>query len=281
MSGIVFLGTRKMDAIRHFYVGRAGMEVWLEQADCMILKHGNLLLGFCERDKADIDGILTIFYDGREQVDDMYERLKDVATTECEAVPRYGIYRFFVLDPEGRKVEFQWFAHPVPPSRDGEQALVSRRSIRKFLDMEVPDRILNRIFETCRYAPTSKNSQPYYFVVIRDTQKLQILSNTRGQSTAPIARAPLAIAICTDPGLSNRYVDDGIIAAYHLMLSAWNHGLGTCYIAAMDRDDVKETIGVPREHYVATVTPVGYPYKVPRAPTRREASELVGPIDKG
>lgn len=275
MSGIVFLGTRKMDAMRDFYHGRIGMEVWLEQADCIVLKHGNMLLGFCERDKADIDGIFTFFYDRREAVDDIHGRMGDVATTGPEEVEKYRIYRFFALDPEGRKVEFQHFLHPVAPYRDGEEALVTRRSIRKFRDEEVPDGLLDKVFETCRYCPTSKNTQPYYYVVTRDRGTLELLAATRGQSSAPIARAPLAVAVVSDPEASNRYEQDGCIAAYHFILSAWDHGVGTCWMAAMDRDDVKDALGIPRGHHVVTVTPVGWPYKVPRAPARREAGEFV------
>jgi len=59
------------------------------------------------------------------------------------------------------------------------------------------------------------------------------------------------------------------------MLAAWSYGLGTCWIAAMDRDDVKEVLGIPKEHYIATITPLGYPEFVPRPPPRREAREMV------
>ena len=104
---------------------------------------------------------------------------------------------------------------------------------------------------------------------------LEFLGGLRGESSAPIARARLAVAICSDPGISKRHVQDGCIAAYHFILAAWIFGLGTCWIAAMDRDDVKEVIGVPREHYVATVTPVGYPAKIPQMPERKRAEEFV------
>jgi hypothetical protein len=49
-------------------------------------------------------------------------------------------------------------------------------------------------------------------------------------------------------------------------------------MAAMDRDDVKEAIGVPKDHVVATLVPVGYPGKIPRAPLRKEAKEYVKPF---
>jgi hypothetical protein len=50
VSGMVFYNTKNLQAMKDFYVQKAGMVVWLTQEDCIILRHDNLLLGFCERD---------------------------------------------------------------------------------------------------------------------------------------------------------------------------------------------------------------------------------------
>jgi nitroreductase len=76
-------------------------------------------------------------------------------------------------------------------------------------------------------------------------------------------------------GMDIWHEQDGCIAAYHFIMSAWDHGIGTCWMAAMDRDDIKEWLDIPKGHYIATVTPIGYPYKVPRAPARRGSREFV------
>ena len=85
------------------------MEVWLEQEDCTIYKHGNLLLGFCLREDRDSCGIITFFFDTEEEVDAMYEAFRREAEAEPKLNEKYGIYHFFVRDPEGRLVEFQQF----------------------------------------------------------------------------------------------------------------------------------------------------------------------------
>ena len=85
----------------------------------------------------------------------------------------------------------------------------------------------------------------------------------------------MAVAICSDPDKSRRHIQDGVIAAYHFMLAAWFYGLGTCWIAAMDRDDVKDKLGIPKHHYVATITPLGYPEFIPEPPPRKPAKEFV------
>lgn len=49
MAGIVFFKTKNLALIRNFYLSNIGMELWLDQKDCVIMQHGNLLLGFCDR----------------------------------------------------------------------------------------------------------------------------------------------------------------------------------------------------------------------------------------
>jgi nitroreductase len=104
---------------------------------------------------------------------------------------------------------------------------------------------------------------------------LDWLSGVRGRNSEPIGRATAAVAVVADPARSRRHVQDGCIAAYHLLLAAWLFGLGTCWIAAMDRDDVKEELSIPRDHYIATVTPLGYPAESPHTPQRRSKEEIV------
>ncbi len=113
MAGIIFFKTKSLELIREFYIKRIGMELWLEQADCIILKHGNLLLGFCQREDADTQGIITFVYDNTDQVYNMYKKFRTEALAEPVVNEKYNIYHFFAKDPEGRLVEFQYFLQPV------------------------------------------------------------------------------------------------------------------------------------------------------------------------
>lgn len=114
MAGIVFLGTKRLAEVVRFYCDRVGMTVWLEQADCTILQHDNLLVGFCQRDTADTCGIITFYYPTRGDVDRMYEKFRAEAKTTPRVNEKYRIYNFFASDPEGRTIEFQTFLDPVP-----------------------------------------------------------------------------------------------------------------------------------------------------------------------
>ena len=109
MSGIIFYKTDSYKIIDEFYRKRIGMEVWLKQTGCTIYKHDNMLLGFCDRGIADKCGIITFFYKTRNEVDDMYEKLKEISSGPPKDNPDYNIYHFWAEDPEGRILEFQVF----------------------------------------------------------------------------------------------------------------------------------------------------------------------------
>jgi len=118
VSGIVFFRTAARDRVVAFYRERLGFEAWLEQdGGCTILRHDDLKLGFCDAasaDDVDTDGIVTVYYDTREAVDEKHADLADVATGEPRENDDYDIYQFFAEDPEGRTLEVQTFLHDLP-----------------------------------------------------------------------------------------------------------------------------------------------------------------------
>jgi len=110
-NGIVFFKTNKLDTLKNFYINKVECEIWMDQGDCIIFSHGNFLFGFCSRDKVDTNGILTFFYDEKDEVDRFYGKFKDTAKDKPKMNPNYPIYHFFTEDPEGRALEFQHFTN--------------------------------------------------------------------------------------------------------------------------------------------------------------------------
>ena len=120
LGGLVFLKTTRRQELVEFYTNRIGMSLWLEQPNITICSHGNLILGFhqcCtnkgEDDIPDLQGMYTFVYPSKDAVDDMYTKLQDIADGPPRKNERYKIYQFFAVDPEGRKLEFQVFLHPL------------------------------------------------------------------------------------------------------------------------------------------------------------------------
>ncbi|MFW9845882.1 MAG: VOC family protein [Candidatus Thorarchaeota archaeon] len=115
MAGIVFFRTARLEETIQFYTSRLGMKIWLEQKECTILSHGNLLLGFCQNDAFETEGVITFFSLTRREVDQMHNSLQDIATSEPTENETYRIYQFYARDLEGRTLEFQAFLHSLQP----------------------------------------------------------------------------------------------------------------------------------------------------------------------
>ena len=113
MTGVVFFNTLQLDDLTEFYTQRVGAELWMDQTDCRIFRHGQFLFGFCQREESETCGILTFVYPDREGVDRMFERFRNEALGAPRDNPRYPIYNFFARDPEGRMIEFQMFTGDV------------------------------------------------------------------------------------------------------------------------------------------------------------------------
>jgi len=108
-GGIIFFQTMIQAELKQFYMKEVGCELWLDQGGCQIFKHGNMLFGFCQREKVDDKGMITFFYSSKEEVDKMYLKFKNIAAAEPKDNPLYRIYHFYAKDPEGRNIEFQYF----------------------------------------------------------------------------------------------------------------------------------------------------------------------------
>jgi len=275
MSGIVFKQTKDLETITEFYQNKIGMKLWQDQTKCKIFEKGNLQLGFCEGDTIDNDGIITFYFDTKKEVDEFYKNKELKVTEEPQENKDFNIYQFFAEDPEGRTLEFQTFLHNTKPYLTGKELLLKRRSHREYLDKEIPEEVINEIIDISRYAPTSMNSQSYYFKFIRDEELICDLASIRKTASEPIKKAPVAVAICSDNEQSNRYKQDADIAAYHFMLAARLYNLGTCWIADMDRESIKRKLDIPIDHYIATITPLGYIKEDKEAPERKEPAKFI------
>ncbi|MFX1515778.1 MAG: VOC family protein [Promethearchaeota archaeon] len=113
MAGIVFLKTNDLEKVKEFYIDTLGASIWVDQEDCIILKHDNFLFGFWKRGETDHGWLLTFFYRTTTEVDEIYEKIKDFAITKPVQSDKYKIYQFYAKDPEGRDIEFQTFLHEI------------------------------------------------------------------------------------------------------------------------------------------------------------------------
>lgn len=150
----------------------------------------------------------------------------------------------------------------------------TRREIREFLEKSIPDESLLKILEAGRLAPSSKNSQPWHFVVIRSKETLKKISELT-PTGEHIAKAPLAIVILMDGAKLPEI--DGARAIQNMVLVAWEMGIGACWVTNFYDDGVKDLLGVPQRMKLVSVIPFGYPTypKTNRKKIRKSLDEIV------
>ncbi|MFX1442990.1 MAG: nitroreductase family protein [Promethearchaeota archaeon] len=163
---------------------------------------------------------------------------------------------------------------------EGLKLLKSRRSIRSFEDRPIEDEILTEIFEACRYCMSAVNRQPWEFYVIRNKELIKSIA--KECTTGPFAaNAPILVVLVGDKEIQpNWYIQDLSFISLQLALAAWTFGIGTCWIGRINRDIVKEILGLKEKDHVLTVLPLGYPKgEIPDPRPRKSLKEFVRYLD--
>ena len=144
---------------------------------------------------------------------------------------------------------------------DTYQTILSIRSVRQFdLSRPIAEAALHRVLQAGRMSGSSKDSQPWWFIVIRDRARLQAVSKT-GDYAQHVAGAAFAVAIVFDPKFYRGEFDSGR-TAQNMMLAAWNDGIGSCIASIHREDDGKAVLGVPQELRLQHIISFGYPLPV-------------------
>lgn len=138
-----------------------------------------------------------------------------------------------------------------------KDAVRNKRAVRLYTDEAVPDEDIKQILDTARWSQSSKNTQPWQFVVVRNRETLQNLS-TAGIFTSHVAQAAFVVVLVSDDDLFWRGFDLGQVAA-NMQLIAWEMGIGSCPVAFQDSDKAKEILGVPAEKALHAAVTFGYP----------------------
>ncbi|MEM5782579.1 MAG: nitroreductase family protein [Candidatus Aenigmatarchaeota archaeon] len=167
------------------------------------------------------------------------------------------------------------------------EAILKRRSIRKFKDKEIPVEIIDKLIDALIWAPSAGNLQArlFYFVFNKDIkEKLQKASFNQKF----ISEAPLVIVCCGDRKISENYGERGerlyvycdvSASIENLMLLATSYGLGTCWVGAFDENKVKEILNLNNNLIPIAIIPVGYPNEDPKPPQRVSKGDAVEIIE--
>jgi len=151
---------------------------------------------------------------------------------------------------------------------DCVETIFTRQSIRNFLPEPIPANILSEMLEAARLAPSAQNKQPWRFIVLQNQDKIKSMAlncGLIGLANFFIRNAPCVIIACADTDYNVRingqdyYLVDTAIAFQQMMLTAWSHGIGSCWLAAFSEKKLKPWLALPRSWRIVAISPFGYP----------------------
>lgn len=161
---------------------------------------------------------------------------------------------------------------PAPEVVDNPDAvyntIMARRSIRKYLDKEVPADVLAKIIECGINAPNGMNQQCYEVKVVNDAASTAYLAeNLNG-----LYKAPVYMFIAAQDNYDMSRIDCGLLAE-NICLSAWSYGIGSINLgmpvrALQEKPEILAKLGFSEHYDLCLVLALGYADEAPAAKPR-------------
>ncbi|RHW54793.1 nitroreductase [Clostridium botulinum] len=172
------------------------------------------------------------------------------------------------------------------------EEMKSRRSIRKYMNKPVEDEKIIQLIESARLAPSGSNTQPWHFIVVKSDitrgRLAKVSHNQEWMMAAPVfivCVADIRSRIKGDVELSlnenspqqelKQIIRDTSIAVEHLVLSAENLGLGTCWVAWFTQEEIRPILNIPSDKYVVSIITIGYPNESSKARPRKKLQDII------
>ncbi len=148
----------------------------------------------------------------------------------------------------------------------------SRRNVREYTDEPIARAFLDQILEAGRRSPSSRNWQPWDFVVVTDRQQLTELAKV-WRGAGHVARSAATIALVAPVPADERQRDwvqyDLGQATMSIMFAAADLGIGSGHSAVAEQRLASKVLGFPNDRFCAYLIALGYPAGRPLVPIQR------------
>jgi nitroreductase len=156
--------------------------------------------------------------------------------------------------------------------------IFTRRSIRSYENRPVAAQDIRALLEAGMAAPSASNLKPWQFVTVTDREKLEALAEALPYGKM-LAQTGLAIAVCGDPKISDRYWEQDCSAAtQNILLAATALKLGSvwlgCHPRAERKNAVRRILAIPESIEILSVIAIGHPAEEKPARTQFDAGRV-------
>ena len=156
----------------------------------------------------------------------------------------------------------------------------ARGSIRRYKNKAIPKQVLLSILEAARLAQSAANRQPWQFIVVTDPAIKKELVPAAG-SQSFVGESAAVIVCLADPeesetvGPFEGFLVDLAIAIENMALTAWDLGVGSCWIGDYSEERTRQLLGVPRKLRVVSLLTLGYPDEGPGSKRRKSLDQII------
>lgn len=157
---------------------------------------------------------------------------------------------------------------------DALTALATRHSTRAFAPRPIPREVLVQILDAGRLAPSSRNEQPWEFVVVTAPESMRALAALADKPVLAAAAACVAVS-CRE---GKYFIENGSVASENMLIAATALGIQSCWVAGDKMpycEAVSRELGLPDGIRLVSMLALGYAAdETPRVP-KRTLEEMV------
>lgn len=145
--------------------------------------------------------------------------------------------------------------------------ILKRRTIRSFQQKKIPFALLKRIVNAGRLAPSAANLQPCEYIIVNHPTLLEKVFSTlkwagyiAPAGNPPEGKKPIAyIIVSINKEINKNGEEDAAAAMENMILVAAEKGIGSCWIASIERAKLRQILKIPKKHKIDSVLALGYP----------------------
>jgi len=150
--------------------------------------------------------------------------------------------------------------------------ILKRRTIRRFKQQKIDDALLKKIINAGRLAPSGANLQPLEFIVVNDPELVELVfpkvkwaGYIAPAGDPPEGSRPVAyIIVLINTAIKPRHGEvDAAAAIENMILTALDDGIGSCWMGAIDREQLRMMLSIPPKYDIDSVLALGYPDESP------------------
>lgn len=150
------------------------------------------------------------------------------------------------------------------------ELLKTRRTYRRFdQSHKIEDNVIEDMMESLRLASSAANLQPLKYIFVRDENIVEkVFPLTKWAARLPKElgepkegeKPVMFVIVLYDEKDKSKWIDtDAGLAMSNLTLAAWNHGVGSCIIDNVKREELYKVCDIPKNMVIQSVIGFGYP----------------------